>query len=62
MGYYNSVEEIDRAYELKLAREETRFEFVLGLLELEEPIEKIVKLTKLSKEEILAIAQEMKKS
>jgi hypothetical protein len=66
MEYYSSVEEIDRAYALRLAREEgrdkARFEFARDLIELEEPIEKITKLTKFSEKEIHAIAQEMKKS
>jgi hypothetical protein len=66
MGYYSSVEEIDRAYELRLACEETlykaRFEFALSLLEQKVPMETIIKATKFSKKEILAIAKEMKKS
>jgi hypothetical protein len=61
MEYYTSVEEIDREYKLRLAREEVRFEVAVKLHQLGVAMELITKATNYPEEEILAAAKAMKK-
>jgi hypothetical protein len=61
MDYVESVKELELAYDLEAARLTTLFKVARVLLELGEPMDKIVKVTELSKKDILSIAKELKK-
>jgi hypothetical protein len=60
MGCYTSVDEIDRAYELRMAREMGRLDMIRKMLEKKVPMETIVNVSEWTKEDILSVAEEMK--
>jgi hypothetical protein len=57
---YTSVEEIDRAYDLRMAIEKERLKFIRKMLENKVPIEIIIDVTEWAKEDILSVAEGMK--